>query len=85
MRRLIPYAGAERKGYSTIDPQVDVKRQRRSAPINRILDLWAKGHTRGEIAKMIGPVNGAQLQDETITRIIVRARREGDPRALTRR
>lgn len=85
MRKLIPYAGAERRGYSTVDRTIDVKKQRRSAPIDHILDLWKAGYTRGEIVRVIGPIDGALLQDETITRIIVRARRDGDPRALTRR
>jgi len=46
---------------------------------DRVLDLWALGHGSVEIARMMslkGP--------ETARTIIGRARRRGDPRALSR-
>lgn len=58
---------------------------RRSAPAEKILDLWADGMPAAEIRKQVKRDSGQEYQAETIFSVVRRAREEGDPRAKARR
>ena len=49
----------------------------KGAPIPLVLDLWALGHSQGQIAAMVGFPNRRHVE-----RIISHARTIGDPRAV---
>lgn len=57
----------------------------RKIPIDKVLNLWARGFSASRIVQILGEAEGIPFRVESITNVIVRARKNGDYRAKKRR
>jgi len=54
-------------------------------PIDRMLNLWRVGATRGEIYQKVRRPDGQPYSYGAIYKVVTEARKRGDPRAVRRR